>query len=176
MAAAVRERVPREVALVRWATWERLPEVWERAVPWPWIVVGAGEPRSDLNRRIQDAAVVVAWIGTPSPMLPPAGIVLPGWSALAAWLDRLATMCAGGLRLGPYRGVLTSDGSRHLSPVAEALLAAHPEGVLETARIRRSVGRLRGWGVPYHSRREGELLRLAIESRPCTPQREGGNR
>lgn len=176
LAAAVRERVPREVALVRWATWERLQEVWERAVPWPWIVVGTGEPRSDLEARSQDAAVVVAWMGSPSPMLPRAGIVLPGWPAMAAWLDRLQTVRAGGLRLSPYRGVLTPDGSRRLAPVAEALLAAHPEGLLETATVRRSMGRLRRWGVPFHSRRDGELLRLAIGSRRRTPEREGGNR
>jgi len=174
LAAAVREHVPREVAVVRWATWEGLQEVWERAVPWPWIVVGAGEPRSDLERRGQEAAVVVAWIGAPSPMLPRARILLPGWPALAAWLDRLQTISAGGMRLSPYRGVLTPDGSRRLAPVAEALLAAHPQGLLETAAVRRSVGRLRRWGVPYHSRTDGDLLRLALGSRRRTrKEREG---
>lgn len=161
---------------MRWATWERLQEVWERAVPWPWIVVGAGEPRSNLDQRTQEAAVVVAWMGSRSPMLPRAAIVFPGWPAMAAWLDRLQTIRAGGLRLSPYRGVLAPDGSRRLAPVAEALLAAHPEGVLETATVRRTVGRLRRWGVPCHRRSDGELLRLAIGSRRRTPEREGGNR
>ncbi|MBO0701363.1 MAG: hypothetical protein J2P38_00400 [Candidatus Dormibacteraeota bacterium] len=176
LAAAVRQRVPRETALLRWATWERLPEVWERADPWPWIVVGAGEPRPDLDRRCRDTAVVVAWIGASSSSLPQGGIAFPGWPALAAWVDRLQTIEAAGLRLNPYRGVLLPDGSRRVSPVAEALLAAHPRGVPETALVRRSVGRLRRWGVPYHSRRDGELLRLALGSRPKTPDGEGGNR
>ena len=176
LAAAVRERVPRDTALVRWATWERLEEVWERTVPWPWIVVGTGEARSDLDQRCRETAVVVAWIGGSSPLPPGGGIAVDGWPALAAWLERLPRVQAGGLRLSPYRGVLTPDGSRRLEPVVEALLAAHPRGVPETALVRRSVGRLRRWGVPYHRRRDGELLRLAIGSRRRTPNGEGGNR
>jgi hypothetical protein len=176
LAAAVREHVPLEVGLVRWATWERLQEVWARAVPWPWIVVGTGELKPELEERCHDAVAVVAWIGGPSPLLPCGGIALPGWAPLAAWLDRLASVRAGGLRLSPYRGVLTPDGSRRLAPVGEALLAAHPRGVPETALVRRGMGRLRRWGVPYHSRRDGELLRLALGSRRRTTDREGGNR
>lgn len=176
LAAAVREHVPREVAVVRWATWARLHEVWARAVPWPWMVVGTGEVRAELAERCREAAVVVVWIGAAPPLLPPGGILLPGWPALAARLDRLRTVRAGGLRLSPYRGVLIPDGSRRLAPIAEALLAAHPWGVSETAQVRRGMGRLRRWGVPYHTRRDGELLRLAIGPRRKTPDREGGNR
>ncbi len=176
LAAAVREHVALEVGLVRWATWERLPEVWARAAPWPWIVVGTGELRSALEQQSRETAVVVAWIGNRSAPLPAGGIAFPGWAALATWLDRLRTVRAGGLRLSPYRGVLTPDGSRRLAPVAEALLAAHPRGVPETAVVRRGMGRLRRLGVPYHSTREGELLRLAIGSRRRTPDAEGGYR
>jgi hypothetical protein len=176
LAAAVRERVPLEVALVRWATWEGLPEVWARAAPWPWIVVGTGAPRPELEERRRETAVVVVWIGGSPRLVPPGGITFPGWPELAAWIERLRTIRAAGFRLSPYRGVLTPDGSRRLAPVAEALLAAHPRGVPETAFVRRSMGRLRRLGVPYHSRREGELLRFAIGSRRKTPDAEGGNR
>lgn len=176
LAAAVREHVPLEVGLVRWATWERLPEVWARAAPWPWIAVGTGELRSELEQQSGETAVVVAWIGNRSAVFASGGIGFRDWVALAGWLDRLRTVRAGGLRLSPYRGVLTPDGSRRLSPVAEALLAAHPQGLTDTPLVRRGMGGLRRWGVPYHRRREGELLRFAIGSRRRTPDAEGGYR
>lgn len=176
LAAAARERVPLEVALVRWATRESLPEAWGRARPWPWVVLGTGEPAPELERHCRETATVVAWAGPSAHALPPGSIAFAGWPALAAWLERLQTIRAAGLRLSPYRGVVIPDGSRRLEPVAEALLASHPHGVLETALVRRSVGRLRRWGVGYHTRRDGELLRLAVGSRHRSANGEGGSR
>lgn len=176
LAAAVRQRTPREVAIVRWATWDALDDVWARTDPWPWVVVGSGLPRPALQRHCRDATPVVAWLGGDPEGLPPGGMVLAGWPALARWLDRLHQVSAAGLRLSPYRGVLTPDGTRRSAPVAEALLAAHPRGLPDSALVRRTVGRLRGWGIPCHTRRDGELLRLAIGSRRKRRDTEGGNR
>ncbi|MGH7912120.1 MAG: hypothetical protein ACREOV_10385, partial [Candidatus Dormibacteraceae bacterium] len=159
-----------------WTTWDDLDRVWGRAAPWPWIVVGGGEARPALTRRCSDAPAVVAWVGDGSEALPPGAMVMPGWPALTRWLDRLRQLSAGGLRLGPYRGVLTPDGAQRAAPVAEALLAAHPQGLPDSALVRRTVGRLRGWGVPCHTRRDGELLRLAIGSRRRRRVAQGGNR
>lgn len=175
LAAAVRERIPLEVALVRWAGGEDLPAVWDRARPWPWIVIGTGEAHPELESRCRQTATVVAWI-RPRGDTPPGTIPFGGWAALAAWLERLRTVRAGGLRLSAYRGVVLPDGSRRLAPVAEALLASHPWGVPETALVRRSMGRLRRWGVSHHTRRDGELLRLAVGSRHRSANGEGGSR
>ena len=174
LAAAIREHTPREVALVRWTTGMELADAWARTKPWPWIVVGSGTPPAELAARCRDGAAVVAWVGCSAEELPAGGILLSGWPGLGRWVDRLPGLAPAGLRLSPYRGVRTPDGVDRSAPVAEALLAAHPAGIPDSALVRRTVGRLRRWGVACHSRRDGELLRLAIGSRRRKRGTEGG--
>ncbi|MFZ0218068.1 MAG: hypothetical protein WAM30_19210 [Candidatus Dormiibacterota bacterium] len=176
LAAAVREQVPREVALVRWTRPDDLGTSWARTAPWPWIVVGSGPPPPDLAAHCGRAPVVVAWLGAPADSLPTGAFPFAGWSALARWLGRLRQISAAGLRLTPYRGILTPDGARRSAPVAEGLLAAHPRGLPDSALLRREFGRLQRWGVACRPSSEGELLRLAIGTRRRGRDAEGGTR
>lgn len=162
LSAAVRERVPREVALVRWADTERLADAWERCRPWPWIVIGAGQPPDTLSSLLADRPVVTAWLRRPGVELPPRWIALEGWEGLTGWLRRLCRVRVGGLGLAPHRGVRAGpSGTPVPAPSLEALLAAHPRGVAMCATMRGARSTLRRLEVPCTLQVSGGEIRLA---------------
>jgi hypothetical protein len=166
LSAAVRDRVPREVALVRWAQAGGVAAAWERCRPWPWVVIGSGPPAAEVSARIAGRPVVVAWLRDPeaagrSP-LPPHWIALDGWTDLVAWLRHLANASVDGLTLAPHRGVSGGDGERPVpAPGLEALLAAHPHAIADCATMRGARSALRRLSVPCTLQASGGGIRLA---------------
>lgn len=189
LAAAVRERIGRETALIRWATPPGLAGAWRRCRPWPWVVIGSGGVPEELPLLVGTRPVVLAWLqeasperrteekgafhsadeAGPSARFPPgAGRPLPdgcrrlvGWPDLVAWLRRLAVARVGPLGLAPYRGVRLSCGNTLVrSPAVEALLAAHPRGLAACPSVRGVRDFLVRHSVPCTIRQHGNLLRL----------------
>lgn len=138
--AAVRERIPRDVALVRWADPERLTDAWARCRPWPWVVIGAGEPPVTLPGLVGDSPVVVTWLcpaGENGDDGASPGIPLSGWEGLTGWVRRLTKVRVGNLALAPTRGVRAGTrGASVPAPQLEALLAAYPRGLANCATMR----------------------------------------
>lgn len=164
LSAAVRERIARETALIRWVTPQRLADAWPRCRPWPWVVIGAGQVPDELPPLVGTRPVVLAWLrgSTSGPgSLPDGCRRLQGWPDLAAWLPRLARVRVGPMRLAPYRGVqLSSRNTLVRAPAVEALLAAHPRGVSPSPSVRDVRGLLARHAVPCTIRQHGNLLRL----------------
>lgn len=160
---AIRDRVHPSLALVRNARPDRLREVWARADPWPWLVVGAA-PRvpEELDELLAGSPVAVRWLREPEGVLPAACVVHPTWASLARSLDAIAGATAGcGLRFAPRRGVRTAGGC-HLDgvPELEGLMAAHPRGLPPfpgLLRMRRALARHR---LPCRLSEGGGLVRL----------------
>jgi hypothetical protein len=125
--AMVRERVPSQVALTRWAQPDQVTQVWHRCRPWPWVVVGVGAAPEPLTELSTGHPAVMAWMAAPGRLLPSSWVGLSDWNQLSIWLDRLRRPRAG-LRLAPYRGV-NAEGRVVRAPAVEALIAAHPSGL-----------------------------------------------
>ena len=143
--AAVQERLDPELGLVRHARPADLPEVWMRADPWPWIVIGAtAAAPAELAALAAAKPIPVWWLGR-ADGLPKATVHLAGWPELAALLDRLRRPVVG-LRFSPRRGV--RDQSRHYTrdtAELEGLMAAHPRALprFETlGRLRKVITKL----------------------------------
>lgn len=159
--AAIRDRLDPALALVRNARPAQLPEVWSRADPWPWLVVGAArEVPERLRALVADHPIPVLWLHRPEGVLPPGSIVHPSWNRLAGELDTLSTVPVFGLRFAPRRGVRTDGGPVVQGPELEGLMAAHPrwlpvfEGV---HRVQRTIER---HGLPCRVQLAGETVRL----------------
>jgi len=160
---AIRDRVDPSLALVRSARPDRLGEMWARADPWPWLVVGAATRVPDqLGELLAGRPVPVRWLRQPEGVLPAGCVVHPTWASLARGLDAIAGAAAGcGLRFAPRRGVRTPGGA-HLDrvPELEGLMAAHPGGLAPfpgLARARRALDRHR---LPCRLSEGGGLVRL----------------
>jgi hypothetical protein len=138
--AAIRDRLDGELALVRHARPEQLDEVWRRADPWPWLVVGAArQVPEDLASLLVGKPIPVLWLGWPDGPLPPLAAVLQTWRELSGELDRLDSASAFGLAFAPRRGL--RDGARGYigpAPELEGLLAAHPRALPRFETIRRA--------------------------------------
>ena len=100
--AAIRDRLDPSLALVRNARPTQLEEVWSRADPWPWLVVGAArEVPPGLAELVADRPIPVLWLRSPEGCLPAGSVVHPSWSRLAGELDALSTAPVYGLRFAP---------------------------------------------------------------------------
>ena len=140
LAVAVRERVPRGMAVVRDAREADADDIATACLPWPWMVVGSAVTvPSGLASIIRDRPVLTLWLGAP-----PAG--LPGHARMfdrpAALLDAVALACCarvGELRLAPGNGVELRDGIMLRGATLEALVAAYPASIAVPARTSRSI-------------------------------------
>jgi hypothetical protein len=158
--AAVRERVPAELALVRWAEHDRVSEMWSRCRPWPWVVIGSGRVPDTLPALLDEQPVVVAWMRNPDGSPGSDWVRLESWGDLNIWLGRLRRVRVGGVGLAPYRGVATADRRVVRAPAVEALLAAHPRGLAPSPAMARARSQLAGRSLPCVVRKRGNLLRL----------------
>ena len=128
--AAIRDRLDPSLALVRNARPAQLEEVWSRADPWPWLVVGAArEVPETLGALVADRPIPVLWLRRPEGPLPPHAVVHPSWNRLAGELDALSTTPVLGLSFAPRRGVRANGGPVVQAPELEGLMAAHPRGL-----------------------------------------------
>jgi hypothetical protein len=138
--AAIKDRLDGELALVRHARPVQLAEVWRRADPWPWLIVGAARHvPEDLPTLLAGKPIPVLWLGRPEGPLPPLAAVLPSWRDLSGELDRLGSASVFGLAFAPRRGLRDGDrGYIGQAPELEGLLAAHPRALPRFETIRRA--------------------------------------
>jgi len=163
---AIRDRLDPSLALVRNARPGQLADVWSRADPWPWLVVGAArEVPEPLGALVAGRPIPVLWLREPEGTLPAGTIVHPSWNRLAGELDALSTAPVFGLRFAPRRGVRVDGGPVVQAPELEGLMAAHPRGLPAfpgAQRIQRTVERHR---LPCQVQLIGEVVRLVAGDR-----------
>jgi hypothetical protein len=168
--AAIRDRLDPSLALVRNARPARLPEVWSRADPWPWLVVGAArEVPERLCALVADHPIPVLWLHQPEGVLPPGSVVHPSWNRLAGELDALSTAPVFGLRFAARRGVRADGGPVLQAPELEGLMAAHPRGlpVFEgVQRVQRTIDR---HALACQVQLTGETVRLVAAAPSGVP-------
>jgi hypothetical protein len=168
--AAIRDRLDPTLALVRNARPAQLLEVWSRADPWPWLVVGAArEVPEPLGELVAGHPIPVLWLREPAGTLPAGGVVHPSWNRLAGELDALSSEPVFGLRFSPRRGVQANGGCVQ-APELEGLMAAHPRGLPVFSgiqRVQRTIDRHR---LPCRVQVAGDTVRLcATASQPQRP-------
>lgn len=158
---AIRDRLDPAVALVRNARPAQLAEVWDRADPWPWLVVGAArEVPEALCELVAGRPIPVLWLRQPEGALPAGSVVHPSWNRLAGELDALSTAPVFGLRFAPRRGV-RADGSPVVQvPELEGLMAAHPRGLPAFAGVQRVQRTLERHRLPCRLEQSGDTVRL----------------
>ncbi len=165
--AAIRDRVDPALALVRSARPSLLAEVWERADPWPWLVVGATREVPDaLPGLVAGRPIPVLWLRRPEGDLPPGSHVHPGWASLAGRLDALAGASVFGLGFAPRRGIRV--GARdHIAraPELEGLMAAHPRALPPFEHQRRARLAIERHHLPCRLQADGRTVRLEAAAR-----------
>ncbi len=140
LAVAVRDAVPRRMAVVRDARSDDAAEIAAACLPWPWMVVGSAVAVTPaLATVLSERPVLTYWLGAA-----PAG--LPGHARCfdrpAALLDAIRGACAanvGGMRLAPGSGVELRDGTLVRGATLESLIAAYPSGFALPTRTFRAV-------------------------------------
>jgi hypothetical protein len=158
---AIRDRLDPAVALVRNARPTQLAEVWDRADPWPWLVVGAArEVPETLCELVSGRPIPVLWLRQPEGMLPAGSVVHPSWNRLAGELDALSTAPVFGLRFAPRRGVRSDGGPVVQAPELEGLMAAHPRGLPAFAGVQRVQRALERHRLPCRLEQSGDIVRL----------------
>jgi hypothetical protein len=159
--AAIRDRLDPSLALVRNARPAQLEEVWSRADPWPWLIVGAArEVPSELCGLMGDRPIPVLWLRQPDGALPPGAVVHPSWNRLAGELDALSTAPVLGMRFAPRRGVRANGGPVVQAPELEGMMAAHPRGLPAfdgVQRVQRTIDR---HALPCRLDLDGAMVRL----------------
>ncbi len=169
LAVAVRDTVPRGMAVIRDARPDDAAEIAAAGLPWPWMVVGAcGGIATGLDAILRERPVLTLWLGTPPPGLPRHARGFDRPSALLAAVVEACGATVGGMRLALGSGV-ELDGGRLLRGAAlEALVGAYPRGFALSPRLFRSVSAaLAREGSQWSAQRDAESgMRLA----PSAPQ------
>jgi hypothetical protein len=159
--AAIRDRLDPSLALVRNARPTQLEEVWSRADPWPWLVVGAArEVPETLGALIGDRPIPVLWLREPEGTLPASAVVHPSWNRLAGELDALSTTPVFGLSFAPRRGVRANGGAVVQAPELEGLMAAHPRGLPPFGGVQRVQRMIERHALPCLVHVTGDVVRL----------------
>jgi hypothetical protein len=168
--AAIRDRLDPSLALVRNARPTQLEEVWPRADPWPWLVVGAArEVPEALSTLVADRPIPVLWLRRPEGALPPCAVVHPSWNRLAGELDALSTTPVLGMSFAPRRGIRANGGPVVQAPELEGLMAAHPRGLPPFGGVQRLQRAIERHALPCLVQVTDEVVRLRA---PAEPRRE----
>jgi hypothetical protein len=169
LAVAVRDTVPRGMAVIRDARPDDAAEIASACLPWPWMVVGAcGGITTGLGTILRERPVLTLWLGAPPPGLPRHARCFDRPSALLAAVVEACGATVGGMRLALGSGV-ELDGGRLLRGASlEALVGAYPRGFALPPRLFRSVSTaLAREGSLWSAQRDSESgMRLA----PSAPQ------
>lgn len=163
--AAIRDRLDPSLALVRNARPEQLHEVWARADPWPWLVVGAArEVPQELPEMVAGLPIPVLWLRRPEGRLPRGAVVYPSWNRLTGELDALSTAPVFDLRFAPRRGVRANGGRVVQAPELEGLMAAHPRGLPGFGGVERVQRAIDRHALPCCLRIENGIVKLCEPS------------
>ncbi len=128
-AVAVRDAVPRGMAVIRDARPDDAAEIAAACLPWPWMVVGAcGGITAGLGVILRERPVLTLWLGTPPPGLPRHARCFDRPSALLASVVEACGATVGGMRLALGSGVELDGGRLLRGAVLQALVGAYPRG------------------------------------------------
>ncbi len=167
LAVAVRDTVPRAIAVVRDARPGDAAGIVAACLPWPWMIVGGTTAlTADVTAALRDKPVLTLWLGPP-----PAGLPadVRRFERPAALLEAVTAACradVAGMRLAPGSGVELPDGTLLRGATLEALVAAHPRAVALTSRSFRTVSDMLARHAPaWRPERDGPLVHLVPASR-----------
>jgi hypothetical protein len=168
--AAIRDRLDPALALVRNARPGQLEEVWSRADPWPWLVVGAArEVPEQLGPLVAGRPIPILWLRRPDGALPAGAVVHPSWNRLAGELDALSSTPVFGLTFAPRRGVRAAGVPVIQAPELEGLMAAHPRGLPAFEGVPRLLRIIDRHALPCRARADGERVSLVAGAATAAP-------
>lgn len=156
LAVAVRDAVPRGMAVVRDARADDADAIAAACLPWPWMVVGtAVTVPPALARLFTHRPVLVSWLGAAPVGLPAHARRFDRPSALLASIVGACAAHVGGMHLAPGSGVELDDGTLVRGAVLESLVGAYPRGfALPTRTFRAAADALARHGVGWVAERD----------------------
>jgi hypothetical protein len=135
LAVAVRDAVPRGMAVVRDARPDDAAEIAQACLPWPWMVVGSAVSLTPaLAEILRHRPVLVSWLGAAPDGLPAHTRCFDRPAALLAGVVAACAAKVGGMRLAPGSGVELDDGTLLRGAALESLIGAYPNGFALPAR------------------------------------------
>ena len=171
LAVAVRDAVPRGMAVVRDARAEDVVEIAAACLPWPWMLVGGGVSLpSALAALLRQRPVLTYWLGATPARLPEHARRFDRPAALLDAIRGAFAANVGGMRLAPGNGVELGDGTLLRGAALESLVAAYPRGFALPARQFRGVGDAlarngSGWATARDGKNRMTLVPSAVAVR-----------
>jgi hypothetical protein len=129
LAVAVRDAVPRGMAVIRDARPDDAGEIAAACLPWPWMVVGSAVPVTPaLAQTMSRHPVLVSWLGAAPDGLPAHARLFDRPAALLASIVAACAANVGGMHLALGSGVELDDGTLLRGAALESLVGAYPLG------------------------------------------------
>lgn len=140
LAVAVRDVVPRGMAVVRDARAEDAGDIAIACLPWPWMVIGNAVSLTPvLATVLRERPVLTYWLGAAPAGLPEHARRFDRPAALLRAIRGAFAANVGGMHLAPGSGVELGDGTLHRGASLESLVAAYPDGFALPGRNFRAV-------------------------------------
>jgi len=140
LAVAVRDVVPRGMAVVRDARPEDAGDIAAACLPWPWMVIGSAVALPPaLAAVLRERPVLTYWLGAAPAGLPEHARRFDRPAALLDAIGGAFIANVGGMHLAPGSGVELRDGTLLRGATLESLVAAYPGGFALPARNFRAV-------------------------------------
>jgi hypothetical protein len=157
LAVAVRDAVPRGMAVIRDARADDAGDIAAACLPWPWMVVGSAVSVTPALARVMSRhPVLVSWLGAAPDGLP---AHTRHFDRPAALLASIVAACAGnvgGMRLALGSGVELQDGTLMRGAALESLIGAYPHGfALPTHTFRAASDALSRHATGWVAQRDG---------------------
>jgi len=172
LAVAVRDAVPRGMAVVRDARSDDAAEIADACLPWPWMVVGSAVTVTPaLAIVLRERPVLTFWLGAAPDGLPGHARCFDRPAALLDSIQRACTANVGGMRLAPGSGVELGDGTLLRGATLESLVASYPGGFALPTRAFRSVSQaLERHDAGWAAKRDGDARMTLVRSRAVAPR------
>ncbi|HVC40431.1 MAG TPA: hypothetical protein VND54_00475 [Candidatus Saccharimonadales bacterium] len=171
LAVAVRDAVPRGMAVVRDARSDDAAEIARACLPWPWMVVGSDvSVTPGLAAVLRERPVLTLWLGAAPDGLPGHARHFDRPAALLGAVRHACAANVGGMRLAPGSGVELSDGTLLRGATLESLVAAYPGGFALPARTFRAVSEaLARHNAGWKAERDGSTRMTLVPSAGVLP-------